>query len=147
MSLAAPPPPLPPCSDADPVAARLRRERDLYLRLLELVRCEHVEPLLRQGLALIVEMVKVSRGYLELIDEGDDAGSPRWSMAQNLSAAEIEGVRHEISRGIIGETIARTETISTASALIDPRFSGLESVKRARIEAVLCAPIGADPPR
>ncbi|MEO6029072.1 MAG: sigma-54-dependent Fis family transcriptional regulator [Candidatus Binatia bacterium] len=147
MSSESPPPFTPPPSEADRAAARVRRERDLYLRLLELVHCRDVEPLLREGLALIVESIDVSRGYLELIEESDDPAHPRWSMAHNLSSAEIEGVRREISRGIIGETIARSETITTASALDDPRFSGLESVKRARIEAVLCAPIGTDPPR
>jgi Nif-specific regulatory protein len=146
MSVDSPPPCSSSPSEGD-ATARLRRERDLYLRLLDLVRCEDVEPLLREGLALIVETVEVSRGYLELIEEGYDPVNPRWSMAHNLSIAEIEGVRREISRGIIGETIARSETVSTASALDDPRFSGLESVKRARIEAVLCAPIGAHPPR
>ncbi|MCC6850236.1 MAG: sigma-54-dependent Fis family transcriptional regulator [Deltaproteobacteria bacterium] len=137
----------PPPSDADPAKERLRRERDLYLRLLELVRCRELEPLLREGLRLIVETVNVSRGYLELLDEGDDPGNPRWWMAHGLSPSEIAGVRSEISRGIIGETLARSEAVVTASAVDDPRFSGLQSVKRARIEAVLCAPIGSDPPR
>ena len=52
-----------------------------------------------------------------------------------------------ISRGIIGEAIARGKTVVTQSALLDDRFSGLPSVQVGRIEAVLCAPIGADTPR
>jgi hypothetical protein len=43
-----------------------RQERDLYRRLLELGEETHLEPLLRDALALIVEVVGAHRGYLEL---------------------------------------------------------------------------------
>ena len=59
----------------------------------------------------------------------------------------MENVRTAISRGIIAEALATGQTIVTPSAVLDPRFSARESVRRSRIEAVLCAPIGADPPR
>ena len=35
----------------------------------------------------------------------------------------------------------------TPSALLDPRFKDRLSVQRSKIDAVLCAPIGRDPPR
>src|SRR5262249_16604371 len=86
------------------------------------------------------------QGYLEL-DHGDDAGEPRWSIAHGFTPEELAGVRAVISRGIIAEALATGKTIVTPSALLDPRFGERESVRLAQIEAVLCAPIGDDPPR
>jgi len=125
-------------------AERLRRERDLYRRLLELGGQEALEPFLRDALTLIVEAVEVQHGYLALYD---DRGGPGWSIAHGLSKEEIEGVRHIVSRGIIAQALATGETIVTPSAQFDSRFNMLESVRRQRIEAVLCAPIGMSPPR
>jgi transcriptional regulator with GAF, ATPase, and Fis domain len=51
-----------------------------------------------------------------------------------------------VSRGIIAEAIASEGAVVTPSALLDPRFRDLGSVRRSRIEAVLCAPIGSAPP-
>ncbi len=132
---------------AEPEATRFRRERDLYMRLLDLANCEDLALLLRDGLGLVVETVGADQGYLELIDEAGDPAVPRWSISHALTPVEVADVRSLISRGIIGDTIARAETISTNSALLDDRFSGFESVQRGKIEAVLCAPIGIDPPR
>ena len=60
-------------------------------------------------------------------------------------AAEDEFQR-AISTGVIQSALAEGRTVSTASALTDPRFSERESVKKGAIEAVLCAPIGKAPP-
>lgn len=127
--------------------AKLRRERDLYLRLLNLARQSELAPFLQEALALIVDLTDARQGYLELHDEENGTGAPHWSMAHGLSEDEITGVRAVISRGIIAEAVATGQTIVTPSALLDPRFSGRESVRLGRIEAVLCAPIGDDPPR
>ncbi|HUI27248.1 MAG TPA: sigma-54-dependent Fis family transcriptional regulator [Candidatus Kryptonia bacterium] len=132
----------------DTKLAHLKRERDLYLRLLKLGQQTELEPLLREALALIVEMAEARQGYLELHDEDDGASNePHWWIAHGLSADEIQGVRTVISRGIIAEAIATGQTIITPSALLDPRFSERDSVRLGKIEAVLCAPIGDDPPR
>jgi Nif-specific regulatory protein len=127
--------------DAD---ARVRRERDLYRRLLDLGCQEELEPFLHEALALIVEATGALRGYLEL---HDDRGGPGWSIAHALSEEQLEDVRRAISRGIIAEALATGRTVVTACAQSDPRFTGLESVQASRIEAVLCAPVGAAPPR
>jgi len=127
---------------------KLQRERDLYLRLLSLGRQKELEPFLREALELIVEVSAVHQGYLELHDD-DESGTevPRWCIAHGLSPEEIEGVRKVISRGIIAEALATGQTVVTPSALLDPRFSGRDSVRLGKIEAVLCAPIGEGPAR
>jgi Nif-specific regulatory protein len=131
-------------SDESAELANLRRERDLYLRLLDLGSEEDLEALIREALALIVSTTEATRGSLELNDE---SGEPRWSTAHGLSGSELEQVRQTISRGIIAEALASGKIIETPSALVDSRFSGRESVQRGRIGAVLCAPIGDTRPR
>src|SRR5882672_5516852 len=126
---------------------RIRRERDLYRRLLELgAQCD-LTSFLRDALALVVEATRAHQAYLELQDE-QEAGNPtRWSIAHGFTDAELEPIRSVISTGIIAEALATGQTIVTPSAFLDPRFRERGSVKIAHIQEVLCAPIGADPPR
>src|SRR6266404_3259457 len=123
-----------------------RRERGLYRRLLDLGRQDEPEPFLREALGLIVEVTGARHGYLELHDD-DRTGTPRWALAHGFTAEQLAGVRAAISGGIIAEAVATGKTIVTPSALLDERFRARESVRIGQIEAVLCAPIGDDPPR
>lgn len=141
-----------PMSDADQPdsIARLRGERDayrlerdLYRRLLDLGRQTELEPLLREALALIVDVTRARQGYLEL--QGED-GRQSWSIAHGFTPEALDAVRTRISRGIIAMAMAGGRTISTSSALRDERFHDNESVLAGRIEAVLCAPIGDEVP-
>jgi GAF domain-containing protein len=66
-------------------------------------------------------------------------------MAHGLTAAEIEDVRTAISQGSWPRR-SRPKMIITPSAVLDSRFQARESVRMRRIEAVLCTPIGNDPP-
>ena len=50
---------------------QLRRERDLYLRLLELGALTEIEPFLGEALELVVELTGAQNGYLELRDPRD----------------------------------------------------------------------------
>lgn len=125
---------------------RLRREHGLFGRLLTLGRQDEPEPFLREALALIVEVTEAQQGYIELHDD-QHRDTPSWSLAHGFTSEQVETVRGAISRGIIGEAVARGKTIVTQSALLDDRFSELPSVQVGRIEAVLCAPIGTDTPR
>jgi transcriptional regulator with GAF, ATPase, and Fis domain len=116
---------------------RLRLERDLYRRLLELGERMDVTPFLEDALGLFFEVAGAHRGYLEL------HGGVR--IARGFSDAEVADVRRQISTGIIAEAIATGRTISTASALEDPRFRDQTSVQAQKIRAVLCAPVGTPP--
>ncbi|MBI2898463.1 MAG: sigma-54-dependent Fis family transcriptional regulator [Deltaproteobacteria bacterium] len=116
---------------------KLRLERDLFLRLLELGSREDLRPFLADALALIVEVAGARKGYLEL------HGS--FWIAQGLPDAELAAVRREISTGIVAEALATGRTVNTASAVDDPRFAGQASVQAQRIRAVLCAPVGIAP--
>ena len=124
-------------------------ERDILLRLLELHGQPHsVRATLQEALRLIVECTGAERGYLELRNPDDDAdAAPRWWMAEGLSELEVEVVCSQISTGIVAHALATGETLETASALTDARFSDRDSVRDNRIRAVLCAPIGDPIPR
>ena len=126
--------------------ARVRLECELYRRLLELGRQKEPEPFLKEALGLIVDVTRAGQGYIEL-HHGQAGGMPQWCHGHGFTAHQVEGVRAALSRGIIGKALATGRTIVTESAMRDERFSGLESVSRGRIEAVLCVPIGDDPPR
>jgi Nif-specific regulatory protein len=123
-------------------AESLKAERDLYRRLLDLGTNEDAESFLREALGLVLQVSAARRGYIELLDDGEVAAA----IVEGFSDVDMENVRAALSRGVIAQALATGHTIVSASALDDPRFSSLESVKANRIEAVLCAPIGADPP-
>ena len=124
---------------------QLQRDYSLSLRLLELGQQHDLDPFLREALALVVEAVEARQGYLELHD--DEASGEGWWLGHGFTDDELSTVRGAISRGIIAEALATGETIVTPSAVLDPRFGVRDSVRRSRIEAVLCTPIGEDPPR
>ncbi len=132
--------------DALPELDRLRRELALYRRLLDLEALDEIAPLLRDALAIAVEATGARQGYLSLVDERRGADADRFAAVYELSADEVSNIEAVISQGIVAEALASGTTVRTTSALLDPRFSERGSVRRNRIEAVLCAPIGASAP-
>lgn len=129
------------------------RERDFYRKLLELGTQEDVEPLLADALSLIVALCEAQRGYLEIDDQrtsrppaAGKSALPRFTIAHGFSDADVAAIRATFSEGVMSEAIATRKTVLTASALEDARFRERGSVIRNKIEAVLCAPIGIDPP-
>ncbi|MEM7677293.1 MAG: sigma 54-interacting transcriptional regulator, partial [Myxococcota bacterium] len=122
---------------------RTLRERDLYLRLLELGQQENVEPFLSDALRLIVDLVDAERGYIALGIPGDDLTKEhRWSLAHCCTEDQVADIRQKISNSIIAEAIGTGRTIHTPSAVLDPAFRQNRSVRVNRIEEVLCAPVG-----
>jgi Nif-specific regulatory protein len=129
-----------------PDAKRLEQERDLYLRLLNLGLQDDLEPFLEEALALVTQIVDAHQGYLEIGSMQDSPEAARWSVAHGFSPDQVTAVRSSISRGIIAAALQAGETIVTRSALHDERFEARQSVQDARIEAVICVPIGSHPP-
>ena len=135
----------------------LKKKCDIYEQLLKLGSENEVEPFLKQALVIIVETTGARRAYIELSGGGSAEGrgatsddlrrtAPPFSMAHGCSDTEVEAIRTSFSSGIIAAALATGETIVTSSASEDPRFRDRGSVKRNRIEAVLCAPIGTATP-
>ncbi len=123
---------------------RVAQERDLYLGLLDLNAETDREAFLARALALIVGAVGAKQGYLELFSsDGNDAS---WYHATGFSGDEVERIRTLVSRGVIAHAVATGAVVRTQAAFLDPRFRDRDSVQRSKVEAVLCAPIGRDPP-
>jgi Nif-specific regulatory protein len=116
------------------------RERDFYLRLLELGATDEPEPLVEQALATIVDASGAHAAYLELRDASD--GRTSYWRAHGCSDEGLASIRASISRGIIARALAEGRTMSTPSAMADPDYRDHPSVLRNGIQAVLCAPIG-----
>jgi Nif-specific regulatory protein len=125
--------------------SRAEQERDFYRKILELGQAKEIKPFLADALALIVQITGARRGYVELLSDPDARGTPFW-VAHGCQEEDVAAIRASFSRGVIAEALATGRTIITVSALRDPRFQTSESVQRNRIEAVICAPVGAVPP-
>jgi Nif-specific regulatory protein len=110
----------------------LRAERDLYLQLLELGSHDALEPFLDEALGTMCAVTGAKKGYLAL---GDSFFAVR-------GGADVGRIQKEISSGIVAAALKDGKTISTASALEDPRFKDQKSVQAAKISAVLAAPVG-----
>lgn len=141
----------PPPSNGDALASptptsRAEQERDFYRKILELGQAKEIKPFLADALALIVQITGARRGYVELVSDPDARGEPPFWVAHGCEDADVAAIRASFSRGVIAEALATGRTIITVSALQDPRFQTSESVRRNRIEAVICAPVGAVPP-
>lgn len=122
----------------------VRAERDLYRRLLDLGDHDDLAAFLDEALALVVEATGALRAYLSLDPARD--GQSVFTIAQGFDEADLAQVRRELSQGILAEALRTGRTVSTASALDDPRFRSMASVQANRILAVLCAPIGGRSP-
>ncbi|MCB9766316.1 MAG: sigma-54-dependent Fis family transcriptional regulator [Alphaproteobacteria bacterium] len=115
-------------------------EGAFYAALLDLTAPttdEELDQLLRQALALAVDLVGARRGYIELIDQHR---RPSWS--HGFDAQAVQRVRSRVSSGILAATVAEGRPLRLVDALKDPRFEHSESVQTLNIVAVLCAPIG-----
>ncbi len=126
--------------------SRVEQERDFYRKMLELGQAREIRPFLEEALALIVQMTGARRGYVELMADPEAGSDAAFWVAHGCEDADVAAIRAAFSRGVIAEAIATGRTIITVSALEDPRFQTSKSVQRNRIEAIICAPVGAVPP-
>jgi Nif-specific regulatory protein len=129
-------------SERDDVA-QLEWERDLYARLLSLGQRDDVDCFIEEALGLVTRIVGAHQAYLEL---GDGEDGRRWWKAHGFGEEDLDDVRRTISTGIVSLALESGETIVTRSASRDQRFEQRRSVREANIDAVLCAPIGHEPP-
>ena len=113
-------------------------ELELYKTLLELSADDDPDVVLQQVLALAVRATSARLGYVAV---GRDPTEPLWWRAVGLDDDAPEQVRQRISHTILTMAQADGGLIVTSDAAADPRFAEQASVRRHRIEAVLCAPL------
>ncbi len=124
------------------VSERLRVERDLYRGLLSLGASADPRSLLDEALRRVVAATGARQGYLAVYAGAALESEPRAFLTHDCTMDDVTELRARLSRGIVREALERGETISTASAIEDPRFMQLPSVSIRGIRAVLCAPLG-----
>ncbi|MFY2558342.1 sigma 54-interacting transcriptional regulator [Corallococcus terminator] len=120
-------------------------ERDLYLTVFRILGATDPTGSMQEVLTRLVALAQAQCAYLELYRDAT-AGDRRWSMSHGCSTNEEEQIRAVTSRGIVAAAIASGETVHTAFALLDERFSASKSVKQQRLEAVLCVPLSGGTP-
>lgn len=108
-----------------------------YRRLFDLN--EGGEPLLGEVLDALLELTGAREAFIEVRDR-----DRQWNASHGCEPDRVDEIRETVSTGIIAHALDAGEVVTTASAVSDPRFDELESVKRNHIESVLCAPLGAD---
>ncbi len=122
--------------------SRLRAERDLYRGLLGLAAADDVRPLLVEALRRAARATGARQGYLALYGGAPLEAEPPFWLAHDCTEDDVRELRTRLSAGIVRRALERSETISTAAAIEDPRFMRRPSVTLQGIRAVLCAPVG-----
>ena len=85
-----------------------------------------------------------ARVLIDMGGKGEEADAVWWR-GHGVSNEDVDSIRQSISRGIVAEAIATGRTVDTPSALTDARFRDLGSVRRFRIQAVMCVPVSHPP--
>jgi Nif-specific regulatory protein len=120
-------------------------DAQFYRALLRLGEHDTMDGLLRQALDLIVRRAGPSQALIEIVNE-DGGADGSYVVAHGCEDGRVTEIRGLVSRGIIGAALATGKTVLASNAAEDPRFLTFASVRRNRLEAVLCAPVGRDVP-
>lgn len=119
---------------------KVELQRDLYLHLLRAdeQKDSEISTFLNKALEIICKLSKAKQGYMELKNDDDPSVWSAWG----FDSEEIENIQTAISSGIVDQVLQSGKPVVTSSAVMDPRFRERQSVYNAKIQAVLCAPIG-----
>lgn len=95
-----------------------------------------LEVVLQRVMDEIILAMNAERGFVMLKDE---TGRLRFKTARGMDQQTIDEPRFQVSKGVV-EEVARTGVpILTSDALMDPRFSGRESVQGLRLRSIVSA--------
>ena len=119
----------------------LTKEREIFLKLLEINRNLNTRVVLGDLLDLIVdtvvEVTGAERGFL-LLGEGDEL---EVKAARNMDREDVRDPEFKFCRGIAEDVVRSSRAVRSANAVEDRRFGGLASVKQLHLKSVLCLPI------
>ncbi len=121
----------------------LRKERDIFLKLLEINRNLNTHLVLGDLLDLIldtvVEVTGAERGFLIL----RDAQQVAVKAARNMDRERIKDPEFKVSHTIALSVMEKGEALRSDNALKDTRFTEIASVAKLNMKSLLCAPIKA----
>lgn len=130
-------------SDGDELG-RVRRERDLMARILDLDGGSDPGSFLPDALGLALEWTGAKRGYMAVYPPGGRPEQPRWWHAVGCEDVEVARIHRAISHGVITSVLTDRQPLRLINAMLDPAWGQRESIRRNNVEAVICAPIGRD---
>jgi len=110
------------------------------LDALRAVLCQVAEPItvLRTILDEAVTRTAADRGvFVEVSGDGELS----YQVLHDFSRERLEGESGSFSQGIFNQVLKTGEGVVLYSAILDPRFKMLQSVKDVQMAAVLCMPI------
>ncbi|MGH9400968.1 MAG: sigma 54-interacting transcriptional regulator, partial [Terriglobia bacterium] len=122
----------------DPNATRKARDLDVLLKInnaLSWIR--ELEPLERQLLMAIFEVIPARRGAILLV--GETPGE--WESTFGLWRAEEGQQPVQVSRTVLQQVTHERSGILSTDTHSDPALRGSESLYQARVRAVLCVPL------
>ena len=121
--------------------AVLKKEREIFLKLLEINRNLNSRLVLGDLLDLIldtvVEVTGAERGFL-ILREGNEVAV---KAARNMDREKIKDPEFKVSQSIAVAVMESGEAIRSENAVKDARFSSFASVAKLNMKSVLCAPI------
>lgn len=121
--------------------ARFQKEREIFLRLLELTRdlCAILvtEELFEVILQNVIEISGAERGFL--IVEGET--ELKVAASRNIDKDVVRRAHLQVSHSLVRRVIDSGEPVLTGDARSDPRFDDSASIANLRLESVLCVPL------
>ena len=119
----------------------LRKEREIFLKLLEISRHANstlvLSDLLDFVLDTVVEVTGAERGFL-MLREGKNMAV---ETARNMDREKVKGPDFKVSRSIAEYVLESSSPVLCGNAVKDRRFSGFASVYNLNMKSVLCAPV------
>jgi len=123
----------------DPI--RFQKEREIFLRLLELTRdlgaILVTEELFDVILQNVIEISGAERGFLII----EDSGELRVASSRNIDRDVVRRAHLQVSQSLTRRVIDSGEPVLTGDARSDPRFHESASIANLRLESVLCVPL------
>ncbi len=123
---------------SDTEISRKAHDLDVLLRINNaLNQVRELEPLARQLLAMVFEVIPAARGAILLSGERADTWEPTFGWRRE----EEEQCAVPVSRAVLNQVISESTGILSTDTRADPALRNSESLFKARVAALLCAPL------
>ncbi len=121
------------------------REIEAYRRLVEFSKkigeATDVTRVLEALMDEVIALTKADKGFLVLVEDGDDGGVPHVKMARNLKGQSIDDDVQKLSDSILKRAIETAQAIVVSDALTSTQFSSSKSVVSLKLTSVMCVPL------
>ena len=119
----------------------LQKEREIFLRLLEITKslCQTLvlPDLLGMILDTVIEISNAERGFI-ILDQDGELGI---ESSRNIDKETVKKAELKVSRSITRQVLESGRPVLTGDARHDPRTRTFASVSELRLESVLCVPL------